>query len=65
MRNTVLRFKQRFMPTPTTVEAAAWAARYSVYEDLTKVNFRLLKGLIADPRFSKCWSVDGKLRGLV
>ena len=62
MRNTVLRYKRRFMPTPTTAEVAAGAARYSIFEDLTKVNFRLLKGLIADPRFSKCWTVDGKLR---
>lgn len=65
MRNTVLRFKRRFMPTPTTAEVAAGAARYTIHEDLTKVNFRVLKTLIADSRFSKCWSVDGKIRFLL
>ena len=62
MRNTVLRYKRRFMPSPTTAEVAAGISRYSIHEDLTKVNHSLLRGLIADSRFAKCWSVDGKLR---
>ena len=62
MRNTVLRYKRKYMPAPTTAEVAAGTSRYSIHEDLTKVNHTLLRGLIADSRFAKCWSVDGKLR---
>jgi len=62
MRNTVLRHKKKHMPIPSIAEVAGGSSKYSIYEDLTKANFNLLRSLIGDTRFSKCWSVDGKIR---
>lgn len=62
MRNVVLRHKKDHMPRPTTAEVAAGVSKYSMYGDLTQVNFRRLRSMIEDERFAKCWSVDGKVR---
>ena len=62
MRNTVLRNKRKHTPNPSAAEVVAGSSKYSIYEDLTRMNFQLLKSLIEDTRFSKCWTVDGKIR---
>ena len=62
MRNVVLRNKKASTPTPTSAEVVAGVKKYSIYEDLTAANYKLLKSAIDDKRILRAWTVDGKLR---
>ena len=62
MRKIVLKNKTAFCPTPNDEERASGYERYRIYEDLTAINYKLLKSAMNDQRILAAWTTFGKLR---
>lgn len=62
IRNTVMRYKREHIPAPTAAEAASGVTRFTITEDLTQINARLLKEVRENDKVARAWSVDGRIR---
>jgi hypothetical protein len=62
IRLTIMRNKKAGMPAPSAADISAGIKRYVIVEDLTRDTLRALKGLAADERVGKAWSIDGSIR---
>ena len=60
-RNTFLRYKRNYMPSPDVVDAGFGVKYYSVTPDLTKINRSILHNLRQDERVQSAWSRDHRL----
>ena len=61
-RNTVMRMKKDYIPTPTAAEKAAGVQRYSITEDLTVTTAKKLKEIRDSGKVERAWTVDGRIR---
>ena len=60
-RNTFLRYKRNYMPSPDVNDARFGVKYYSVTPDLTKINRSILHNLKQDERVQSAWSRDHRL----
>jgi hypothetical protein len=62
VRDTVLRSKKEYIPSPSTAERTGGIKRYSLVEDLTRPTHQLFRELVADERVGAVWTIDGRIR---
>jgi len=66
MRSMMFQLKKEFAPkagdSPPSSQHKTPRLKYPFYEDLTKVNFQLLKTLADDQRTGAVWSVNGVIK---
>jgi len=55
LRNLLFKYKSKYFKTNTS-------CKYSIFEDLTSLNFKLLKSLQDDESVLRAWSVGGRCK---
>jgi hypothetical protein len=53
--------KKAGMPAHSAADTSASIRRHVIMEDLTRDSLRVLKGLVADERVGKAWSIEGSI----
>ena len=62
LRSLVFRLKREFAPKTTPSNSNSPRLKYPFYEDLTKLNFNLLRALADDSRTGPVWSINGVIK---
>ena len=69
IRSLIFRCKKEFAPKEQAAGNSAPASagrhqrpKYSIYDDLTKINFNKMRAISADKRVKACWSAKGQLK---
>jgi hypothetical protein len=62
LRLAVLRNKKAGLAPPPETDLRIGIKKFTIVEDLTGDNFKMLRSLAGDPRVAKAWSIDGNIR---